>query len=176
MSKTKTKTGAPVALNFFTLFVALFDGGLKDLLAALVAAKEALQAVAETAKPFEAVVEKDKKAKHFLEQGARMDNAPSEEEVESAKAELLILAEEKKKLTAALEEVKENIKEAFAPYDAAFTTLGLQAQSFWKDVRTLRLVATSAEEAADLRKALRKVGVEVKDLRGGLELTFTVKL
>lgn len=180
MSKTKTKTGAPVALNFFTLFLAIFNGGLEALLISLVEVKEALKVAEEAAqdkgKAINKMAARQALAKKALEADLKVQDFPSDEDLAAAAAELLAAEQEVKTQEAALVAAQESIKEAFAPFDAAFAALGLQSQGFWKGARTLRLVATSAEEAASLHKALREAGVEVRDLRGGVELTFTIKL
>lgn len=189
MSETKKKAGAktsaakagvPAAFNFFTLFSLIFENGLKDLLNSLVEVKEALKAAQENVdkagKELNTLVARQTAATKAAEAGLKVDGAPTDEELSAAADSLLEAEVAVKTQEAALVAAQESIKEAFAPFDALFAQLGLQASGFWKGSRTLRLVATSAKEAAELHKELREAGVEVKDLRGGVELTFTVKL
>ena len=179
-SKEKQKSGAPVAFSFFTLFLALFEASLQALLVSLAETKKALKAAEKVAeakgKEVNKAVNRQTSAKKSQALGLTVTGAPTDDEIENLNQSLIEAEAKVAELKEPLVEVQEAIKEAFAPFDAPFAQLGLQAQGFWNGSRTLRLVATNAEEAASLHKALREAGVEVRDLRGGVELTFTIKL
>lgn len=180
-TKDKQKSGAPVAFSFFTLFLALFEASLQALLVSLAETKKALKAAEKVAeakgKEVNEAVSRQTSAKKSQALGLTVTGAPTDDEIANLSLDLIEAEAEVAELKETLVEVQEAIKEAFAPFDESFLALGL-LPSGWgtRGIRYVALRAPSAEEAAEVRSQLREAGVEVRDLRNGVELTFVVKL